>query len=137
MFPLLNWLKNGGSSKLEVFKKCPIYLIKQTFLSTLKFEEPPFLSQLILENVAYLKRKPTKHTFELYNKNWNIYYPRANKPIFVKIVFFHSRGYGKPLDGAMPILFQNSKSSLIGLSNGTSFVAGFFLKMAKKGKIFY
>ena len=40
----------------------------------------------------------------------------------MKGVLFHLRGPGNPEDAAMPILLQNSKSSLIGLSNDVSFV---------------
>ena len=57
--------------------------------------------------------------------------------ILVRVVLLQLSGYGNCQDDATPIFSSDSKSSVLVLSNDTSFVSGFFGKMVKEPKIFY
>ena len=43
--------------------------------------------------------------------------------VLVKVVLFQLRGRGQPQNDAMPNIFPDSKSLLLGLSNEVSFVS--------------
>ena len=50
--------------------------------------------------------------------------------ILLRLVLLHSQGHGCLFETATPLFMTNSRSLLIGLSNGISFVSELFLKGA-------
>ena len=48
---------------------------------------------------------------------------RGSRQVLVKVVLFQLRGRGHPKNDAMPNIFPDSKSPMIGLSNEVSFVS--------------
>ena len=48
--------------------------------------------------------------------------------VLVKVVLFQLRGCGHPQNDAMPNIFPDSKSLLLGLSNEVSFVSEIYWK---------
>ena len=80
----------------------------QDIFKTSNYDSSPFLGQLRYERVIYIKGQ------------------RNSKKVLVKVVFFQLSGYGHPQYDVMPNFFRDSKSSILGLSNGVSFVSEFF-----------
>ena len=52
--------------------------------------------------------------------------PRGSRRVLVKVILFQLRGPSHPQDDTMPILFPDSKYSILGLSNKVLFVFEFF-----------
>ena len=52
----------------------------------------------------------------------------------MKVMFFQLSGHGKAKDDARPIFSPDSKSLLLGLLNGVSFVSEFFWESGEKSQ---
>ena len=63
-----------------------------------------------------------------------IYVIEGSRQVLVKVTFFQLMERVHPQDGAMPNLFYKSKSSLLMLSIGISFVLNIFWKFDKNFK---
>ena len=70
----------------------------------------------------YLKRKPYDPLFENRFKTPRISITTGFTRVIIKIVLFQLRGRGHPQNDAMPNIFHDSKSLLLGLSNEVSFI---------------
>ena len=63
--------------------------------------------------------------FEKSFENGRISVMKGSRQVLVKVVLFQLRGCGQPQDDAKANFFENSKSSILGLSNKKSFVSKF------------
>ena len=61
--------------------------------------------------------------FERSLKTGRISVLKGSIRVLVKVVLFQLRGRGHPQDDATPNFFENSKRSILGLSNEVSFVS--------------
>ena len=101
--------------------------------SSLNFDHFPFLCQLSQERAIYLKRTPYYPLFERTFETAKIFVMEGSKQVLVKVMLFQLREHVHPQDGAMPIFYE-SKSSLLVLSVGVSFVLKIFWKFDKNFK---
>ena len=69
---------------------------------------------------------------EICNENWSTSDVLGSSLILVKIMLFQLSGHGQAEDNARHNFSANSKSLLLGLSNGVSFVSEFTLDCGKK-----
>ena len=106
---------------------CLNLLNKKDFLD---FDELPFLSHLTKRNVIYLKQKLQNIAIDSSFETENFSTQRGMKSILLRVVLLHSQGHGCLFGTAMPTFMTNSRSLLIGLLNGISFVSEIFSKGA-------
>ena len=69
---------------------------------------------------------------EICNENWITSDVLSSSPILVKMMLFQWSGRGQAEDDARPNFSPDSKSLLLGLSNGVSFVSEFTWERPKK-----
>ena len=102
-----------------------IYVVKLTFsrniFQTTKSDSQPFLGQLKLERVIYLKRKPYYQSFKNRFETGRISIMTGSTQVLVKVVLVQLRGHGHPQNDATPNFFPDSKSSILGFSNKVTF----------------
>ena len=125
-----NWPRNNEPSEFKVLKQClkkvHFTTLFRHFFQTSNSDGLPFLGQLRQEIVIYLKRKPYYPPFESRFEIGRISITTGSTRVLVKVVLFQLRGRGYLQNDAMPNIFPDSKSLLLGLSNEVSFVSVFF-----------
>ena len=72
---------------------------------------------------------------ELCNKNWITSDVLSSSLILVKMMLFQWSGRGQAEDDAWPNISPDSKSLLLGLLNGVSFVSEIFWEYGKEDKM--
>ena len=71
---------------------------------------------------------------EICNENWSTFDVLSFSPILVKMMLFQWSGRGQAEDDARPNFSPDSKSLLLGLSNGVSFVSEFLWEYDEKSQ---
>ena len=72
--------------------------------------------------------KPYDWPIERLSDTGKISVMRASTRILVKVILFQLKGRGHPQNDAMPIIFPDSESLLLGLLNEVSFVSEIYWK---------
>ena len=71
---------------------------------------------------------------EIFNEYWSTSDVLSSSPILVKMMLFQLGGLGQAKDDARPNFSPDSKSLLLGLLNGVSFVKEIFWECGKKSQ---
>ena len=74
---------------------------------------------------------------EIWSENGSSSVLRGVRSILVTMVLFKVSGHGHPKDDATTSFFMNSKSSMLGLSNGISFFVILFFERWPKWPFYY